>query len=228
MKKTINIILLLTFCAQSWAQNVYESVDLGLSVLWASCNVGADAPEKYGSYFAWGETATKSIYTESNYTLKNGSTMMKFTNDISGSEYDAAAVLWKSGWRMPTIAEIDELATKCTWTWTSMNGVNGYRIVGPSGRYIFLPAAGQMRDRAINVGSTGYYWSATPSAEYVTAAYNLNFTGYDGRWSANRYYGFAIRPVKAKGGTLKGDLNEDGKVDAADVTELINIILGKK
>lgn len=173
----------------------HEAVDLGLKVLWAACNIGAEAPEGYGSYFAWGEVAPKELYTEENYLYFNNADGITLPQEISGTEYDAAAVLWKGEWRMPTIADIEELTTRCTWTWTAENKVNGYRVTGPSGKSIFLPAAGQQRDVPINVGSTGYYWSSTLSNEYTTAAYNLNFTGYTGRWSANRSYGFAIRPV---------------------------------
>ena len=173
----------------------HDYADLGLSVMWATCNVGADMPEDYGYYFAWGETETKETYTEQNYSLKVNGVYDTSMTEISGTQYDAATMMWQDTWRMPTIEEVEELATHCTWTWTSVNGINGYRITGPSGQHIFLPAAGQMREQAVNVGSTGYYWTGTLSAEYTTAAYNLNFTGYSGRWSANRAYGFCIRPV---------------------------------
>ena len=173
----------------------HDFADLGLSVMWATCNVGADTPHDYGYYFAWGETEPKDTYTEQNYSLKVNGVYDTSMTEISGTQYDAATVLWQDTWRMPTIEEVEELATQCTWTWTSVNGINGYRIMGPSGQSLFLPAAGQMREQAVNVGSTGYYWTGTLSAEYTTAAYNLNFTGYNGRWSANRAYGFTIRPV---------------------------------
>ena len=173
----------------------HDYADMGLSVMWATCNVGADMPEDYGYYFAWGETETKETYTEQNYSLKVNGVYDTSMTEISGTQYDAATVMWQDTWRMPTIEEVEELATQCTWTWTSVNGINGYRITGPSGQSLFLPAAGQMREQAVNVGSTGYYWTGTLSAEYTTAAYNLNFTGYSGRWSANRAYGFCIRPV---------------------------------
>lgn len=173
----------------------HDFTDLGLSVMWATCNVGADSPEHYGDYFAWGETEPKDTYTEQNYLLTKDGVFDSSIKEISATQYDAATVLWQDTWRMPTITEVEELATQCTWTWTSVNGINGYRITGPSGQSLFLPAAGQMREQAVNVGSTGYYWTGTLSAEYTTAAYNLNFTGYSGRWSANRAYGFCIRPV---------------------------------
>ncbi len=228
MKKTLIFVTLHLLCVSLWAQQqmvVYKtdgtqmrididgidcvtfedaiedphaSVDLGLSVLWAECNMGADVPEGYGSYFAWGEKEAKESYTEDNYTFMTDGSFMNIGKDISNTTYDAASASWGMGWRMPTIAEMEELATKCTWTWTSVNGVNGYRVTGPSGNSLFLPAAGQQRTEPIGVGSQGYYWSSTASDDYSNAAYNLNFTGYSGRWSANRSYGFPIRAVKEK------------------------------
>lgn len=174
----------------------YEAVDLGLSVQWAAYNVGAEAPEQYGYYFAWGETQTKETYTEDNYLYKKNGSFEKIADNIAATDYDAAHKVWGYEWRMPTIDEVDELATRCTWTWTALNGISGYRIVGPSGNSIFLPAAGQIRQEPLNVGATGYYWTATRSTEYSTSAFTLNFTGYDGRWSANRSFGFPIRAVK--------------------------------
>ena len=176
----------------------HDYVDLGLSVLWATCNIGAANPEDYGWYFAWGETEPKDTYTADNYLHATDGGYAWLGNDISRSEHDAAYVCWQGEWRMPTILEAEELGQKCTWTWTSLNGINGYQVTGPSGNHIFLPASGQMREQPINQGSTGYYWTSTQSEEYTSAAYNLNFTGYDGRWSANRAYGFSVRAVMDK------------------------------
>ena len=176
----------------------YEYVDMGLSVLWATHNIGAETPEDYGWYFAWGETATKTSYTTDNYQHIADAVFISLGDDIANTQYDAAAVIWQGEWRMPTIQEVEELAERCTWVWTAVDGIDGYRIEGPSGEHIFLPAAGQWREQLVNVGVTGYYWTSTQSAEYGNAAYNLNFTGYEGRWSANRAYGFCIRPVCPK------------------------------
>lgn len=158
-------------------------------------DVGAATPEEYGNYFAWGETVTKDSYTEENYVYAEKGAYKDLPKDIAGTEYDAATAIWKGEWRMPNINEVEELAKNCTWTWTAQKEVNGYRIVGPSGKEIFLPAAGQWRNAPINVGSAGYYWTSSLSDEYSSAAYNLNFTGFSGRWSANRAYGFCIRAV---------------------------------
>lgn len=119
-------------------------VDLGLSVYWCSCNVGAEAPEEYGDFYAWGETKTKSSYTQDNYSYYDASSgqYIKIGNDICGTEYDAATVNLGSDWRMPTQEEIQELVSKCTWEWTQINSVNGYRVISDNGNSIFLPASG--------------------------------------------------------------------------------------
>ena len=123
-------------------------VDLGLSVKWATCNVGATSPEDYGDYFAWGETETKSEYTEENsatYGLSISQLESQGYIDGAGNlnpQYDAAAANWGGDWRMPTVAEMWELINNCTWTWTTQNGVSGYNVEGPNGNSIFLPAAG--------------------------------------------------------------------------------------
>ena len=179
-----------------------DAVDLGLSVKWASCNVGAETPEEYGDYFAWGETSPKSSYTESNSVTYGLSISELESRGIIGSngnltaEYDAATANWGGSWRMPTKAEQDELRTNCTWTWTTQNGVNGYKVTGPNGNSIFLPAAGFRGNTSLNdAGSYGFYWSATPFSDSYNA-YNLIFYSGNYAWGYNyRIIGFAVRPV---------------------------------
>ena len=145
----------------SGTENGHDYVDLGLpsGLKWATCNVGANAPEEYGDYYAWGEITTKTEYTEDN-SLTYGKQM----NDISGnSQYDAATANWGGDWRMPTKAEQEELLNDCTWTWTTYNGVNGYNVEGPNGNSLFLPAAGFRDGSSLgSAGSLGSYWSSTP------------------------------------------------------------------
>ena len=189
--------------------NGYEAVDLGLSVKWACCNVGANVPEGYGGYYAWGETEEKSDYTE--YTYKyvrdldgdgnywdDEDNWMNIGSNISGIQYDVAHVKWGGSWRMPTLDEIKELVNKCSWKWTSLNGVSGQLVTGPNGNSIFLPAAGSRRGAGLFTrGSRGYYWSATLYEYFSSLAYNLYFyDGYDG-WNYwdYRYDGHAVRPV---------------------------------
>ena len=120
----------------------HEYVDLGLSVKWATCNVGATTPEGYGAYYAWGETKEKSSYTWDTY--KYGSSMYDIQDlgDIKGTAYDAAYVNWGSNWRMPSDSEIGELNSKCTFKAYTENGVDGFLITGPNGNSIFCPTAG--------------------------------------------------------------------------------------
>ncbi len=188
--------------------NGHEYVDLGLSVKWATCNVGATAPEDYGDYFAWGETSPKSTYNWSSYKWCNGSydTLTKYcTSSDFGtvdnkttleSSDDAATVNWGGSWRMPTKAEQDELRTKCTWTWTTQNGVKGYKVTGPNGNFIFLPAAGERHDSSLcSAGSDGHYWSSSLNSYSSYYAYYLYFNSGNVGWGLVRDYGQSVRAV---------------------------------
>lgn len=171
--------------------NGHDYVDLGLSVKWATCNVGASSPSEYGSYFAWGETKTKSEYWDSVAYGKN-------FGDISGdSRFDAARANWGGSWRLPTKAECQELVDKCKWTWTTQGRHNGYNVVGPNGNSIFLPVAG-FRERAslASAGECGYYWSSIPRGSMTQYAYCLGFDStISGVGWGNRSDGQSIRPV---------------------------------
>ncbi len=190
----------------------HEYVDLGLSVKWATCNVGASSPSDYGGYYAWGETETKSIYNWSTYKWCNGSsaTMTKYSKSSSYGTVDnkttlepsddVAHVKWGGDWRMPTRAEQDELrnTNNCTWTWTTQGGENGYKVTSKkNGNSIFLPAAGYRGGSDLNgAGSYGYYWSSSLYASYSYYAYYLRFGSSLVGWSDyDRYGGFSVRPV---------------------------------
>ncbi|MCD8304571.1 MAG: protein kinase [Prevotellaceae bacterium] len=174
--------------------NGHGYVDLGLSVKWATCNVGASSPEGYGNYYAWGETSTKSSYTED-----NSATYEKSIGEISGNaSYDAARANWGSSWRLPTASEIDELINKCQRTWTTMGGHAGYKVTGPNGNSIFLPAAGWRYGTSLYyAGEYGYYWSATPYGSDTQDAYYLYFSSGDFYRSNGyrRYDGQSVRAV---------------------------------
>ena len=187
----------------------YEYVDLGLSVKWATCNVGANSPEEYGSYYAWGETEEKSNYYWDTYKWCNGSSS-KMTKYCTSSSYgtvdnktvldledDVAHVKWGGSWRMPTKEEQNELFNDCTWTWTTQNGVNGYKVIGSNGNSIFLPAAGYRYGTSLYLeGSGGSYWSSTPNGYSSDLAYDLGFgSGYCGWYSNFRLSGQSVRPV---------------------------------
>lgn len=173
--------------------NGHAWVDLGLSVKWATMNVGASSPGDSGDYFAWGEVHPKSEYWED-----NSKTYDKSMSEISGnSAYDAACYHWGSSWRLPTKKELEELKDKCRWSWTQQDGHKGYKVVGPNGNSIFLPAAGFRLGALTNfVGTHGNYWSGSPDESDTRYAYFLYFV--DG----NRYvswdyrgYGRSVRPV---------------------------------
>ena len=178
-------------------------VDLGLSsgLKWATCNVGANAPEDYGYYFAWGEVEPKTTYNWDTYKYYDDSNLTKYTSNDSKTvldpEDDAATANWGGAWRMPTKAEQDELRNNCTWTWTTQNGVKGYKVTGPNGNSIFLPAAGCVDGGALfDAGSDGYYWSSSLYAGNPHGAYYVYFTSDYVDWGyGNRCYGLAVRPV---------------------------------
>ena len=189
----------------------HEWIDLGLSVKWATCNVGANSPEEYGNYYAWGEIETKDEYIESN-SLTYGLCMSELESlgyiDSEGNlttSYDVATVNWGEGWRMPTYDEINELYDECDKTWSILNGITGCYFTGPSGKSIFLPAAGCFDSESYEVGRKGYYWSATPNdndnSDDGTSpghwAFSLRFNSdycydFDGGYRSD---GCSIRPV---------------------------------
>ena len=191
--------------------NGYDYVDLGLpsGLKWATCNVGAAKPEEFGSYFAWGETEEKAHYGWESYTWCSGSenTMTKYCTDkyygaadektILEADDDVAHVQWGGSWRMPTAEEMQELSSKCVWEWTTLNYVNGYRVTGPNGNSIFLPAAGCRYAAKLDaVGRYGFYLSGslyTNNGNYSSLLYFSRFS-YD-CYNNYRYYGHTVRPV---------------------------------
>ena len=190
----------------------HKYVNLGLSVKWATCNIGATTMEEYGNYFAWGETESKEIYDWSTY--KYGADFNQLTKYCPDSEYgkdgfsdnktildledDAATINWGGQWRMPTEKEIAELKERCTWVWTTINGVEGYKVIGPNQNFIFLPAAGYMReDGFYDYRPCVAYWSCslgnnpTPDQAYTFERY-IEMMGI---CHAYRNEGRSIRPV---------------------------------
>ena len=180
----------------------HEYVDLGLSVKWATCNVGASSPEEYGDYYAWGETKTKDVYDLNTYKWCQGSenTLTKYFTDnktVLDPEDDVAHVKWGGSWRMPTEEEMTELCHNCTWTETTQGGKNGYKVTGPNGNSIFLPAAGvYVGSTLYNAGSYGIYWSSSLDSSYPDGAYYVGFDSSGvGRYYDGRDYGQSVRPV---------------------------------
>lgn len=179
----------------------HDYVDLGLSVMWATCNVGAENPWDYGDYFAWGETEQKEDYTSANsttYGVDDKELKGRGVVDDRGTltpDYDAASVNWGSEWRMPTYDEQRELLENCKHSWTKFNGVYGIEFTGKNGNFVFFPAAG-CRDGldAGNVGRGGY-WSSSPGERELSAHY-LSFREHEADWALNsRDLGFPVRAV---------------------------------
>ena len=191
----------------------HDYVDLGLSVKWATTNIGAQKAEDYGNYFAWGETKSKTTYDWTTYKFCNGAakTITKYN---AYSEYgivdslyalelddDVAHIRWGGNWRMPTFQECKELIDSCTCTWTDINGVNGYMFSSNRKGYedcsIFLPASGHIYGtNTFNVGAWAYYPSSSLSGPDMSSTIHFKedrespniFVGY-------RYCGFPVRPV---------------------------------
>lgn len=188
--------------------NNHEYVDLGLSVKWATCNVGATRPEEAGDYFAWGETKPNSTCSWSTYkwcsydaqTKYNTKSMYGIVDNKKTLELrdDAARVNRGGSWRMPTYDEWTELRNNCTWKWTTQNGVNGYKVTSKkNGKSIFLPAVGYREGSSLCLaGSDGYYWSSSLYADYPYYAWSVYFNSGCTRMFYNyRYCGRSVRPV---------------------------------
>lgn len=222
MKTYISHILLALLCAPVCSltasadeqADTHEYVDLGLTsgTLWATCNVGADSPEAYGSYFAWGEVTTKASYLWTNYAYCSGTetTITKYCADSSHGtvdnktildpEDDAAVVNWGASWCMPTYEQQDELRKECTWTWTTVNGKAGYMVESKkNGNSIFMPAAGNYGTSLLRAGTDGYYWSRSLITKTSSTAYCHYFTSSENRYSGGtRYVGRPVRAIRAE------------------------------
>jgi uncharacterized protein (TIGR02145 family) len=187
----------------------HDFVDLGLSVKWATCNIGAKDPTEYGDYFAWGETVTKSnfcknnceTYIEENAILKlfcNNSLKHKVTTDIKGnSAFDVATSHWGKPWRMPSKEEFEELISRCKWEWIFIGKIYGYKITAVNNNHIFLPAAGAFVDNSLFFSNSQCnYWSSTPKRNSLSNSFYLSSSSYKYEihsWS--RYIGRSIRAV---------------------------------
>ena len=204
-----------------------EYVDLALpsGLKWAKCNLGASKPSESGDHYAWGETAPKADYDWATYKwMQAGQSDSKYITkytiadgetggiwyDSSGAFIgdnktvlvaadDAATAKLGSPWRMPTIDEFQELIDKCTWTWTTQDGVNGCQVDGPNGNAIFLPAAGYRKVSGFHsAGGQGNYWSGSLSTAYSDSALYLDFESYGVLYSSwsDRHFGLSVRPVR--------------------------------
>jgi acetyl esterase/lipase len=192
------------------SNTVAEAIDLGLSVRWASHNVGATNPEEYGTYFGWADPTGEKISTNNDdYPSANP------PSNICGTEYDAAHVHWGGAWRLPTRTEQEELVNNCTWKSTSLNGIAGYRVTGSNGNSIFLPAGGGRSGTSINYrGSGADFWSGTLSTNTAEAYYMWFYGGRQAVEDLPRNMGFSVRPVT---GGSTGIENVEGNLNGHQV-----------
>lgn len=189
-------------------------VDLGLpsGTLWANRNVGAENPEDFGDYFAWGEVEPKDYYHGSTYKWNDSeTTTMHLSKYCTKANYgivdnkivldpedDAARVNYPNG-QTPSMEQFNELVANCTWTWTQVNGVNGELVTGPNGNTIFLPAAGyRLQYKAFSTGVQGNYWLNSIVDYAPLNGYKMFFTSSDFKWNtSSRQVGYTVRAVKA-------------------------------
>lgn len=182
--------------------NGHDYVDLGLpsGTKWATCNVGASNPEGYGDYFAWGETKPKDEYYASDYSWYNDRGFIKYTNSVLLPKDDAATVNWGTDWRMPTVDEMNELISKCKFSWTEINGVEGGKFTAKNGNFIFLPAAGHKYGSHFSLeGESGGYWtSSNADANYIPVPSYILFDSENKPYyllEDHSHRGYSVRPV---------------------------------
>lgn len=199
--------------------NGYDYVDMGLpsGLKWATCNLGASSPGEYGKHYAWGEISVKSTYTKANSTIKT----QKYDEIGGKSQFDAARATWGDSWRLPTAKEYQELKDNTTWTWTSMNGINGYLVTSKiNNNTIFLPAAGCVENDKVDfAGEYGLYWTSTSDVRFpLYASYMIMGDDTQQEASNLRYIGHSIRPVSGSNRTL--DAPRQGKINGHEWIDL--------
>ncbi len=194
-------------------ENGHTWVDLGLSVKWATMNVGATSLEEPGNYYAWGEIITKDKYDWSNHTHAGSyDALTKYCNNSSYGAVDnkttleaaddAATQIWGGKWRMPTIEEWEELINNCTLTRTDNyenTGKCGYIVEGKNGNSIFIPATGFLEENSKYGESSCYYWSSSLGVSDPHKAQDVELkTNGCSKNEHDRVYGCPVRPVLSK------------------------------
>lgn len=213
--------------AQTPVTNEAEAVDLGLSVKWASFNIGATSPQGYGKLFGWGDPTgnlTSEILDE--YPSANPPA------SICGTEYDIATMNWGNDWRMPTQSEFEELASECDWEWSETEGIYGMKVTGQTGNSIFLPAAASRTGENISnqVGQRGCYWSGTlweNNSNFASYLYFYsNADNVQPAKSNRRYIGMSVRAVANDGNTGLSDVLNGNKDFAISVSGKTIVVEG--
>ena len=180
-----------------------HAVDLGLSIKWSCCNVGAYLPEECGNYYCWG--GLEEMEEDYNFSGRN---YRYPDSNISGTIHDVAHMKWGDNWRMPTHAEWQELIDSCVWQRVILNGIKGMLVTGPNDNSIFLPSAGYRgMGETFSCGDGGCYWSGTVGESESTAdpAWSFQFAFNEklswimnpvACYESNGFYANSIRPVK--------------------------------
>ena len=180
-----------------------NAVDLGLSVLWADCNVGGDSESPIGGLYGWADpTGEKMSQNVADYVPLRKYLSNRFPSNISGTESDIAAAKWGQGWRMPSKKDWKELIEKCKWTKEKAFQVYGYRVEGPNGNSIFLPNTGLRFGESISNTDAGYYWTSEIAEGDRECACYYYFDGDKHNDIVNTrnyvYSGRAVRPIREK------------------------------
>ena len=178
----------------------FNAVDLGLSVLWADCNVGGNSESPIGGLYGWADpTGEKASQNIKDYLEFAGGLHIKTPRNISGTQYDIATAKWGQGWRMPSKEDWKELIEKCKWTKEKAFHVNGYRVEGPNGNSIFLPNTGLRFGETISNTDAGYYWTSEMAQNDRECAcyYYFDEERHNDIVSTRNYVysGRAVRPV---------------------------------
>ena len=206
-----------------------ELVDMGNGIMWANINLGAQTSSDYGDRYAWGETTTKSTFTETTYRHYDNGYVNIGTNISNKTSYDAVKATWTGTWRMPTNAEMKWLVDNCDWTWTAEDGISGYRVTSRTqndkGTYnrIFLPAAGyQSASFYDKIATDCYYWTSTLYTDGDSYLLHGNETSTADVIPGHRYYGVCVRPVttagneQGGGGDITGGHQQGGSQQTGD------------
>lgn len=205
-----------------------EPVDLGLSVEWADRNLDAASAEDFGGYYGWADPSGNETTTDVLDKLRNWVSDLyggpEPPSEISGTELDIARARLSEGWRLPTLAEMKELAD-CQHQWTALNGVNGCEFTGKNGNRLFLPAGGARNGETVRyAGAVGYYWTGTLGTEesfHKQRAHRL-YVGAEGLNlnPAIRYSGYSVRPVREKVSSVLTEISADGRAEDSPLYDL--------
>ena len=203
-------LLIVCYCLITIITKAQTAVDLGLSVRWADCNLGAEKPEEYGGLYGWadptGECTEINVYDEDwNWLSDSLYGGFMSTKAIYGTQLDIVRAKWGKPWRLPTKDEIEELISRFKKEKTVINNVAGIRFIGPSGKSIFLPSAGyRLGTDTIACNVSGFYWTGSigrrlndkRDSRPWTLFFKTNRIYYECSDYSMRQYGYSIRPVR--------------------------------